>query len=471
MADLPKLHVKRTSHAEGGAIAGKANGGWLDAQHMDMKKILIYSHDTYGLGNIRRMLAIAETIKREYADASILLLSGSPMIHAFRLEEGMDYIKLPCLSRDDADSYKSKSLRISKSSILRLRADLIQSAVLNFEPDIMLVDKKPLGVGNELGPMLATLRHLEKRPKLVLVLRDILDKPETTIPVWASNRYHEVIRTAYDRILVLGSSDVFDAVEEYAFPRSSAEKTFFCGYTRRSDIQRAPAEIREELGINGGRLVLVATGGGEDGANLVHEALSTVKEYGSRFADHCVVFLGPEMPQAQADRFRLMSANLPSVTVKSFCRDFVSYVAAADAVVAMGGYNTVTEVLSLDVPAVIVPRTEPVSEQEIRAAQLERLGLVTALKPSLLCPAALVQALTDAIRQRESSSGPEDTLDFGALQTVVGHIDSLLDDPSSPRIQSARLRSMPKSDALTRASNGQGNAIANNLVSLAVSNP
>ena len=437
---------------------------------MDMKKILIYSHDTYGLGNIRRMLAIAETIKREYSDASILLLSGSPMIHAFRLEEGMDYVKLPCLSRDEADSYKSKSLRISKSSILRLRSDLIQSTVLNFEPDLILVDKKPLGVGNELAPMLATLRHLEKKPKLVLVLRDILDKPETTIPVWASNRYHEVIRTAYDRILVLGSSDVFDAVEEYAFPPSSAEKTFFCGYTRRSDYQRTPAEIRAELGINGGRLVLVATGGGEDGANLVREALSTVEEFGNRFADHCVVFLGPEMPQAQADRFEALAASLPAVTVKSFCEDFVSYVAAADAVVAMGGYNTVTEVLSLDVPAVIVPRTKPVSEQEIRAAQLERLGLVKALNPSLLCPAELQQALADAIAQRQSPTGPGDTLDFTALQQVVGHIDSLLDDPSSPRIQSARLRKTPKSEALTRTAKGQSNSLANDLVPLAVSN-
>ena len=437
---------------------------------MDMKKILIYSHDTYGLGNIRRMLAIAETIKREYSDASILLLSGSPMIHAFRLEEGMDYVKLPCLSRDEADSYKSKSLRISKSSILRLRSDLIQSTVLNFEPDLILVDKKPLGVGNELAPMLATLRHLEKKPKLVLVLRDILDKPETTIPVWASNRYHEVIRSAYDRILVLGSSDVFDAVEEYAFPPSSAEKTFFCGYTRRSDYQRTPAEIRAELGINGGRLVLVATGGGEDGANLVREALSTVEEFGNRFADHCVVFLGPEMPQAQADRFEALAASLPAVTVKSFCEDFVSYVAAADAVVAMGGYNTVTEVLSLDVPAVIVPRTKPVSEQEIRAAQLERLGLVKALNPSLLCPAELQQALADAIAQRQSPTGPGDTLDFTALQQVVGHIDSLLDDPSSPRIQSARLRKTPKSEALTRTAKGQSNSLANDLVPLAVSN-
>ena len=194
-----------------------------------MNRIILYSHDTYGLGNIRRMLAIAESIQNEFSDASILLVSGSPMIHAFRLSAGIDYVKLPCLSRGASESYRSKSLGISKDRILKLRADVIRNTVLNFEPDLILVDKKPLGVGNELAPTLTELRSLAKRPKLVLILRDILDKPEKTIPIWTSNRYHEAIRDIYDRVLVLGSTDVFNTVDEYAFPSSSADNTFFCG--------------------------------------------------------------------------------------------------------------------------------------------------------------------------------------------------------------------------------------------------
>lgn len=448
----------------------KALDVWLQAKWVEMKRILIYSHDTYGLGNIRRMLAIAESIKSEFSDASILLLSGSPMIHAFRLAPGMDYVKLPCLSRDDFESYKSKSLRISKSSILKLRAELIQSTVLNFEPDLMLIDKKPLGVGNELAPTLATLRHVEKRPKLVLILRDILDNPEKTIPVWASNRYHEVIRTTYDRILVLGSTDVFDAVEEYAFPPASAEKTFFCGYTNRADFRRDPLEVRKELGINGGRLVLVATGGGEDGANLVREVLATVEEFGLRFADHCVVFLGPEMPQIQAERFRELSSGLPSVTIKSFSSDFVSYLGAADAVVAMGGYNTVAEILSLAVPAVIVPRTHPVSEQQIRAASLERLGLVKVVNPDRLCPGVLLRSVTDAIEMRESSIAPGDRLDFAGLKRVVRHVEDLLDDPHASRPQDREVPSRLNGDGCAIAENKQGKPSVGDLVPLAVSN-
>src|SRR4029453_13502439 len=62
-------------------------------------KILLYSHDTFGLGNIRRSLLLGELFASEYPHAAILLVTGSPMIHAFSLPRQMDYVKLPCVNR------------------------------------------------------------------------------------------------------------------------------------------------------------------------------------------------------------------------------------------------------------------------------------------------------------------------------------------------------------------------------------
>jgi predicted glycosyltransferase len=433
-------------------------------QWIDMKRIILYSHDTYGLGNIRRMLAIAESIQSDFSDASILLVSGSPMIHAFRLSAGIDYVKLPCLSRGASESYRPKSLGISKNRILKLRADLIRNTVLNFEPDLILVDKKPLGVSNELAPMLSELRSLAKRPKLALILRDILDKPEKTIPVWTSNRYHDVIRDIYDRVLVLGSTDVFNAVDEYAFPSSSANKTFFCGYTNRAGSLRPRLEIRQELGINGGRMVLATTGGGEDGARLTSEVLRTAEQLGSNFAEHCMVFLGPEMPERQADHFLSWGSELPSVTVKSFSNDLVSYLGAADAVVSMGGYNTVAEILSVSVPAVIVPRTRPVSEQQIRATRLDHLGLVKALNPDNLGPEELLRAVNHAVEDHQTSASGIHKMNLAALQRVSDHVRSLLNDPQ--RDGHARLNG----GGLSRSTNGRSSPAIDGLVPLAATN-
>jgi predicted glycosyltransferase len=393
-----------------------------------MKKILIYSHDTYGLGNIRRMLAIAESIQSEFKDVSVLLLSGSPMIQSFRITSGIDYIKLPCLSRDASESYKAKSLRISKDCISKLRADLILNTVRNFEPDLILVDKKPLGVDNELAPTLEYLQQQTVKPKLALVLRDILDIPEKTIAVWNRNRYHDVIRDFYDCVLVLGSTDVFNIVEEYSFPETTAEKTFFCGYITKPDPQRSPSAVREELGIDGRRLVLATTGGGEDGASVARVVLQTVQQYGNEFADHCLLFLGPEMPESEQNRFCSWASGLTSVTVKNFSSDFNSYLGAADAVVAMGGYNTVAEILSLDMPAVIVPRTYPVSEQQIRAARLERLGLLETLSLNQLFPEQLFWAVTNSLKRHQSSANNRHQLNLAALPQVVGHVRRLLND-------------------------------------------
>jgi Heparinase II/III N-terminus len=61
------------------------------------RKIVVYSHDTFGLGNIRRMLVIAQSLVESDPNTSVLILSGSPMLHAFRIPPQIDYIKLPCL--------------------------------------------------------------------------------------------------------------------------------------------------------------------------------------------------------------------------------------------------------------------------------------------------------------------------------------------------------------------------------------
>ena len=149
-----------------------------------MRRILVYSHDTFGLGNIRRMLEISKHLAASDPDVSILIISGSPMLHAFRIPQRIDYIKLPCLTRTTRGGYEVKYLQSSFADIMRLRANIILSAVLDFAPDLILVDKKPFGVGNELAPVFDLVRRRLQRPKMVLLLRDILDSPESTAQVW-----------------------------------------------------------------------------------------------------------------------------------------------------------------------------------------------------------------------------------------------------------------------------------------------
>ena len=120
-------------------------------------RLLVYSHDTFGLGNIRRMLAICKHVHASIRDLSILIVSGSPMLQSFRVEPGIDYIKLPCLKRTELGELGVRFLDLDVSEIVCLRRELILSTVMSYRPDVIFVDKKPDGLAGELEP---SLRHI-----------------------------------------------------------------------------------------------------------------------------------------------------------------------------------------------------------------------------------------------------------------------------------------------------------------------
>ena len=361
-----------------------------------MKRVLIYSHDTFGLGNIRRMLEVARHLVQSSKEVSVLVITGSPMLHAFRIPPRIDYVKLPCLSRDVDGRYGARFLDLSLAATVRLRANLIRSVITDFAPDLILVDKKPFGVEDELSGALVALQSSTHKPKLVLLLRDILDSPEETMRVWRKNGCFEAIEAYYDEVLVLGSPDVFDLRREYQFPPFAAAKLSFCGYIARQPGRQSRAEARRGLSISIGDakpLVLVTPGGGEDGHSLIAACLAGLGELPPARRPRTHIVCGPEM--ADADRVAIKHAAhaLPQVSLQDFSDDMMSLMAAADVVVAMGGYNTVCELLTLHKRAVVVPRIKPGLEQCIRAERMSALGLVQMLHPSRLTPAALMDAV------------------------------------------------------------------------------
>src|SRR5436305_6393257 len=318
------------------------------------KRILVYSHDTFGLGNIKRMLEISKHLVAAYGNVSVLIISGSPMLHAFRIPPRIDYIKLPCLTRTLDGAYDVKFLGLGYDDSIRLRATLITSALLDFSPDLILVDKKPFGVSNELAPGLRLLHGRGALPKVVLLLRDILDDQETTTATWERNRYHDAVRCFYDRILVVGSPEIFNLATEYKFPASSGSKVQFCGYLRRDRGSRTREQSRGELGVHDEHLVLVTGGGGEDGYQLLANYVHGLSHLPRGMKIRKLLSRGPEMSEQNRRRIRLGAAQ-PGLVIQEFNNDMMGCIDAADLVVSMAGYNTICEILSLRKRAIVVP--------------------------------------------------------------------------------------------------------------------
>ncbi len=61
----------------------------------DHKRVLIYSHDSFGLGHLRRCRAIAHALVEADPAISVLILSGSPIIGSFDFGPRVDFVRVP----------------------------------------------------------------------------------------------------------------------------------------------------------------------------------------------------------------------------------------------------------------------------------------------------------------------------------------------------------------------------------------
>jgi predicted glycosyltransferase len=363
------------------------------ATHFSTPKILLYSHDTFGLGNIRRTLLLAQELIEQYPRAAILLITGSQMIHSFRIPDGVDYIKLPCLDRIEAERYEPRFLSACSAEVKRTRSAILEKSVLGFEPDLMIVDKRPAGVDGELIETLRALRlNKKKRTRLVLGMRDILDEPERTRHNLQSNGSFKTVEEFYDEVWIYGAQSIFDSVREYGFPEEVARITHFCGY-----LKRPVTPPRRD---GGGRPphVLVTTGGGGDGSRMIEAYLEGLSGLPRNIALKTTVVFGPQMAAERRTTLLDRFGYLSDVSFLDFEPDLTRLYAEADIVVSMAGYNTVCELLSFGRRAILVPRAEPVREQLIRARLLAAQGFFDMVEPQHLNPSTLIAKVLAALK-------------------------------------------------------------------------
>ncbi len=413
-------------------------------------KLLVYSHDAFGLGNIRRMLAICQHLLQTIPSLSILVLSGSPALHSLRLPRGLDYIKLPCVSRCKEGKLGVRFLDTPLEDTMQLRSQLIQTVIANFQPDLFLVDKKPVGLEGELMPSLYDLKVNHPECKLVLMLRDILDTPEETIDQWQKNNYYNIIDKYYDQVWVAGTSDIFDIRQEYQFPISVAEKVRFCGYIRRGIDLIPQAQVRQDLGISPHhKMVLITAGGGGDGEQLLHTYLQGLINNQTVIQDlsvRHVIVCGPEMPTEKRQLLYQTASSYPQVQMLEFTPNLDSYMNAADVVVSMGGYNTVCEILSLGKRAIIVPRQQPVQEQLLRVERMATLNVFRWIHPDKLTSEDLIQALVDELEEKTPHLDRCQSVDLNALPRISQYFRQLLDQDQAQKWKtrfSWRLSTLP----------------------------
>ena len=332
---------------------------------MEPMRIVLYSHDSVGLGHMRRNLALAHALNNQIPGltgrpVTGILITGTALAPAFPAPDGWDWVLLPGVGKSPG-GYLPRNLTMPMDDLVSMRARLLKAVLAGFRPHLVVVDRHATGVNRELESALRRARS-GCQVRVVLGLREVLDSPDVATAEWARIGGPRLVKALFDQIWIYGDPAVHDPVAAGEIPFSLRNLIHFTGYLAAG---RPPGSGTSCMP---GPYCLTTVGGGSDGHALARVAVAAPVPAG---LGHLIV-AGPQMPVEQLNDLRRQAG--PGVKVVPAVDDLPYHLRHAAAVVSMGGYNTVCEIMSTTVPALIVPRTEAREEQRIRAVSLAAAG-------------------------------------------------------------------------------------------------
>ncbi len=394
-------------------------------------RICVYTHDTFGLGHIRRCLNIINELAIKMPQSAILLVTGSPALHYLtNLPPNVDIVKIPTIAKTGASGSLPSHLPLGPAQIAHIRSRIIKETVLSFQPDLFLVDNFPLGSNTELLPLLYELK--KTATITILGLRDILDCPKVVKAEWRKRGIYDVLDRYYDKIFIYGDKKIFNAAAEYEMPKEVQKKVHFLGYLTRNDNSHiSPKAIRSELGIKG-PFILATGGGGGDAFPLLETLIKTQKKQSDKTT---LIFTGPLMGENDRNKLQALAANCKNIILRDFVTNLPAYMKACDLMVAMCGYNIAAEIINYRPKALVIPRNwrygehtkrtnvKKEKEQVMRAKVLQDHGIIHLLEAEDLSIENLGKAINNALKSKKSTSR---NLKISGLKNTVEKILELI---------------------------------------------
>ncbi|WGF86249.1 glycosyltransferase family protein [Marinivivus vitaminiproducens] len=369
-------------------------------------RVLLWCQHLLGTGHLKRATTLAAAMSARGLD--VTLASGGPPSGWLRVP-GVRIAQLPWLRSASADfsALRTEAGVAPDDAWWRGRVSASLAALDRVGPDIVMTEMFPFGrrlFARELVPLLEAARARAGRPWVLASVRDVLVEPKSDarhveMAGWTS-RY-------YDRVLVHSDPALVPFGASFRQAEAIADRILYTGFVL--DGGAAPPR-----GDPSGE-ILVSTGGGAVGADLLRTALAARPL--TRLADAPWRLIGGgNLAEAT---FAALGADLPRTVVLERHRDdFQSLLSACRLSVSQAGYNTVLEVLRAGRRAVFVPFGQGrETEQRTRAARVEAEGRAVCLAEAELSPERLAEAVD---RADALALPPAGTIDLeGASRTAA----------------------------------------------------
>ena len=390
--------------------------------------LLFYCQHSVGLGHLTRSYALSAALAAHFR---VVLLCGGALPSEPRPPEGVEIVALPPVGVGHDGRFTSHDPGLTLEQAWAARRRRILGAFRALRPRAVLVELFPFGrakFARELVPLLDEARA--SGATVACSLRDLLVSRRT------DQRSHD------DRARALADA-YFDAVLVHGDPAfARLEETFAPATPLRTPVHYTGFVVRDtprpRAVAHSGRppVIVVSAGGGRVGEPLLRAA---AEAYGSLHAATGAtmrLIAGPLLPEASWRRLQAAVAGRPGIELVRSVPDLGAELRRASASLSQAGYNTVLEVVSAGLPALVVPYATPEEdEQTSRARRLERRGALRVLDSERLDAPGLAGEL-----QRLEAFRPQPAaIDLGGAQTACRILQDLVrDQRHRPRAEVSR---------------------------------
>ena len=363
-------------------------------------KVIQYCQHVLGIGHLFRSLEIC----RALSDHEVILITGGPRVDT-SLPGHVREVCLPDLQMNQEfkglySSQKNTPLDLIKEQ----RKERMFNLFKKEKPDVFLVELYPFGrkaFRFELDPVLHAIQDKSLPGCLVVCsVRDILVEKEDAAKhelraVNTLNHYFDAVLVHADPKLAQ-ISETFARFDEITIP------VIYTGYIARRPAADAGEKMRRRLQISRDEILIVASaGGGSVGAPLLKAAIRAFDRLKVANRAHLKVFTGPYLDHDEFSRLQRSAGR--DAEINNFSPDFLSYLAAADLSISMGGYNTTMNILATGVRALLWPFAQN-REQRMRAERLERMGILKIVADKDLAPDRLAGIMAGMLSAADRTS-------------------------------------------------------------------
>lgn len=411
----------------------------------EMKKVMFYCQHVLGMGHLVRSFEIVRALN----EFEVYFLNGGELLPEIQVPPAIHVINLPPIKSDsEFEGLHSADATLPLEEIKSARLQRILSEYEHIQPDVLILELFPFGrkrFAFELVPLLARIRLLGGKTKVVCSLRDILvsKSDQTRHEEWVValvNRYFD--------LLLVHSDQTFQTLEE-TFSQTEAlacdiEYTGFVAQVASPEQMEPLEHIPKDP--QGSPLIVVSIGGGRVGYELVECAIKASGQLTSSFPHRMAIFTGPYMEEEEYTHLQQLVRGMSHLTLQRYTNQFLSYLHKADLSISMAGYNTSMNILSTGIRALVFPFMGRGNEEQlIRTKKLEKQGRVIGLEPHKLEPDYLAKKIQETLRTAPLRTGA--LIDIQGAAKTAGLIKTLLDHHKVPAPLSGNFSEPPSSGA------------------------